>query len=309
MGYAAKIIADSMSPDGFRLTSFEVTFPRIVLAEFNTHRVLSRNSASSRAIPVEKMLERVRNDSFVPVYWGKNQKGMVADQELTDDEQMQARMAWAAARELSITQVQKLLEVGVHKQITNRLLEPWMFHTVIVTATEWMNFFNLRRDKDAQPEIRKAAEMMWACMNESQPRDLHYGQWHLPLVTGIDHEQLLDEGYKELDLAYISCGRCARVTHLTHEGKRDPKADIALALERLAPSGHMSPLEHAARPMSDNELELFKRPGIRVVNIDGKLELTADWLRPTYYCGNVQGWVQMRKLTPNEAVFHNPRLA
>lgn len=308
MGYAAKVIADSMSPDGYRITSFEVTFPRIVLAEFNTHRVFSRNSASSRAIPVEKMLARVKEDPFIPVYWGKNQKGMQADEELSDEAKGRAENIWRRALKGIIENVYDLLEEGVHKQITNRLLEPWMFHTAIVTSTEWLNFFNLRRDKDAQPEIRKAAEMMWQAMEASEPDDIQYGEWHLPLVKNVDYHQLLDESYSELDIARISCGRCARVSFLTHDGKRDPRADIALATERLAPSGHMSPLEHSARPMFEDELDLFCQDAYRVVNEDGQLRLKRSDRLPTHFLGNVQGWVQMRKLMPNEAVFHNPRL-
>lgn len=296
MPFEAKILADSVSPAGFRLTTFQITLPRIVLAELNTHRMLSRNSASSRAIPVEKMMARVGEDPFYPVHWGANQKGMQAEKELTAEQQDVVKAHWRAGLGSAIHWAGRLLHAGVHKQITNRLLEPWMFHTVIITATELENYFNLRRDKHAQPEIRKSAEMMWGAYDSSTPKALTPHQWHLPLVPDWDD---LAGQFSELDIAKISCGRCARVSYLTHDGERDPNADLALVDERLIPAGHMSPLEHAARPMFGSELDLFSAPTLCAV--DGALD--GDWSKPTYFCGNFQGWVQMRKLIPGEAVF------
>lgn len=274
MAYDVKILADNISPDGVRLTTMEVTLPRIVLAEFNTHRMFSRNSASSRAIPVEKMLNKVQQDPFIPIYWGLNQKGMQADQELAPEDQEKAQIEWLKARDNAITQAKIMLDLGIHKQITNRLLEPWLWHTIIVTATEWENFFALRLHKDAQPEIRKAAVLMKSASDTSKPKQLCFGEWHLPLVS--DRVQLLNEGYTLDDLCKISIGRCARVSYLTHDGKRDPKADIEL-MERLCKSGHMSPLEHVATPAFYGEnLKFF---------------------------GNFKGWQQYRKMIVGEDVY------
>jgi hypothetical protein len=297
--YSAKILADSVSPDGYRLTSFEVTFPRIVLAEFNTHRVFGRNSASSRAIPVKTMLKRVEEDPFIPVYWGKNQKGMQAAEELSEEDRASAEAVWLDQRDLAVAAVRFLAEdLDLHKQIANRLIEPWLFQTVIVTSSEWANFFNLRRDKAAQPEIRTAAELMYREREESIPVSLEYGQWHLPLVDGIDYPQLLEAGYTDNAIAGISAGRCARVSYLTHDGVRDPDADLELA-GRLREAGHYSPFEHAARPMYDGELYLFETPAFKTV----AGELVFDPARPpTHFCGNLNGWVSLRKLLPNEAV-------
>jgi hypothetical protein len=141
MSYACRIEKDSVNRWGNRLTTFEVTFPRIVLAEFNTHRVLSRNSASSRAIPVEKQIAKIESDLFLPVYWGKNQKGMQADEELSPTLIEMSEFCWAGASEMAVARARTLLDLGVHKQITNRLLEPFMWHTAVVTATEWDNAF------------------------------------------------------------------------------------------------------------------------------------------------------------------------
>lgn len=248
MDGSAKVLADSISPRGKRLTTLEVTFPRYVLAEFNTHRTFSRNSASSRAIPVKKQLERILEDPFVGDHWGSNQPGMQAGTELEGEAREQAIKVWREAGKAAVQAAEKLAELGVHKQRTNRLLEPFMWHTVIVSATEWNNFFALRAHKDAQPEIRDAAVAMRDAMDASEPVELNYGEWHTPLI-------LPDENFSLEDKLKISVGRCARVSYLTHDGVRDPTKDIEL-YDRLVEGGHMSPLEHVARPREEDELQV-----------------------------------------------------
>lgn len=278
MSYACRILADSKNAvTEKRITTFEVTFPRIVLAEFNTHRMLSRNSASSRAIPVAKMIERVEADPFIPVYWGKNQKGMQAAEELSASGQESAKAVWLEARDMAVSQV-KALAVGldVHKQIANRLLEPFMWHTVIVTATEWQNFFNLRTDKAAQPEIQRIARMMedlYLKPGPDLPKLKQPGEWHLPLVEYVDSQFLL-QSYTDVEVARICSARCGRVSYLTHDGVRDPQIDLTKADELQKP-GHMSPFEHAA-------------------------QATPKPLPSGNFTG---GWAQYRKRLPNEAVF------
>lgn len=295
MAYSAKILADSMSPDGVRLTTLEVTFPRIVLAEFNTHRVFSRNSASSRAIPVEKMLKKVKEDPFIPIYWGKNQKGMQAEQELTEEEQVFAEEAWLLARDKAVDSACHLLSLGIHKQITNRILEPWLWHTVIVTSTEWENWRGLRRNKDAQPEIRCIADMIDEVIEASTPQSLSYNAWHLPLID--DWFELQAAGFNLEQIIKICVGRCTRVSYLTHDGKRDPQADIELC-ERLLKSGHMSPFEHAARPMSRKDVEkiISSIPGVCGIDF---LDLNAAEV----FSGNFRGWIQSRKHIKHEDNF------
>lgn len=235
MGYDAKILADSISPAGHRLTTFEVTFPRIVLAEFNTHRIFSRNSASSRAIPVEKMVKRVLEDSFQPVSWGKNQKGMQAETEFGAAERDVLDDKWCGFGRQAVDHARELLADGVHKQITNRLLEPWLWHTCVVSATEWGNFFNLRDNGKAQPEIHKAADLMHQLFKASKPRGLMPRQWHLPLVSD---ERSASPAEPEEFWVKVSAGRCARVSYLTHDGKRDVAEDVRLH-DSLLESGHM----------------------------------------------------------------------
>lgn len=297
MAYGCRVLRDSVSPDNVRLITLEVTYPRLIHSEVMTHRVFSRNSASSRAIPVEKMLKRVQEDPFVPIHWGKNQKGMSAEVELTKEEQREAELEWLLARDHAVTRAQVLLNIGVHKQVTNRLLEPFLWHTVIVTSTEWPNWDGLRVNKAAQPEIERIARLMLAARQASSPSPVNYGDWHLPLVEPAEAFDLqVVFGMTVQDVVKVSVGRCARVSYLTHDGKRDPRADVELA-ERLKASGHMSPWEHVARPMTREDAEGYLRvPG--VVGID---PLDID-LRQVP-CGNFHGWVQARKLIPNEGVF------
>lgn len=270
--YSAKIIADSVSRHGQRLTTMEVVFPRMVLAEFNTHRVFSRNSASSRAIPVEKQLRKIKEQPFVPEYWGANQSGMQAEAELIAEAKDAALDEWLAARDSAVAHVEKLLAIGLHKQLANRILEPFMWHTVIVTATEWSNYFALRANEMAQPEIRKVSELMQAAYEASTPKQLSDDEWHLPLIQAEEYDGVFE---KSDDARMISAARCARVSYLTHEGKRDLSADIIL-YDRLTSGGHMSPLEHVARPLTKDELS------------EGEFR------------GNFRGWMQLRKLVPNE---------
>jgi thymidylate synthase ThyX len=302
MSFDAKVLADSQSLAGYRLTTLEATFPRFVLAEFNTHRVFSRNSASSRAIPIAKQLRRVLGDPYVPIEFGSNQPGMQAGPALTGEKRDAAEHEWLRARDDAVRRVlglvadpealstdDDLLDVlqrieetirdraqppewlNVHKQVANRLLEPFMWHTVIVTATEWDNFWNLRCHPDAQPEIRLVAEKMRAAMVASDPAELGWGEWHLPLVRPEDR----DEAASIEDLVKVSVGRCARISYLTHAGMRDLDADIDLH-DRLIASGHMSPLEHPARP------------------------LTAADLKASEWSGNFRGWRSYRKGIQNE---------
>lgn len=303
MGFDAKVLADSVAPGGYRLTTLEATFPRFVLAEFNTHRVFSRNSASSRAIPIAKQLRRVLKHPYIPLEFGSNQPGMQAGPPLSGAKLDAARREWLRARDDAVRRVLGLISepgaidadddlgerlagveeairnkeqpaewLNVHKQVANRLLEPFMWHTAIVTATEWDNFWNLRCHADAQPEIRLIAERMRGAYQASQPQAVAAGDWHLPLIRPEDRE----EGVETEDLVKVSVGRCARVSYLTHDGRRDLGADLDL-YQRLVESGHMSPLEHPAQPLDEADLK------------------ESEW------SGNFRGWRPYRKLVPGEA--------
>jgi thymidylate synthase ThyX len=244
VAYDARVLLDSVAPNGVRLTTLEVTFPRFVLAELNTHRQLSRNSASSRAVPTAKLIERVERDPVLPLEWGRNKAGMSASDVLSPDESQEATRVWLQARDDAVRHAKELLDLKVHKQELNRILEPFLWHTVIVTATEWRNFFELRCAANAQPEIREAALRMRDAMASSNPHGLRLGEWHTPLVQ--DDERGLDLETRKR----ISAARCARVSYLTHEGNRELGKDLEL-YERLKSDRHLSPFEHVATPADD----------------------------------------------------------
>lgn len=263
----AKIIADSVSPLQKRITTMEITYQRFVHSEFMTHRDFSRNAASSRAIPITKMLSKVKEDPAMPVWWGKNQSGMQAEVELDESEKAQAMAQWLRARDAAVEQAENLLALGLHKQLVNRVLEPFMEITVIVTATEWNNFFSLRCHPAAQPEIRNIAEMMREEYLKSEPRFTRFDEWHLPYLQ--EDERTLDIEKQKM----LSAARCARVSYLTHDGTRDHDKDYELH-DRLSSSGHWSPFEHVAKPSYNNG----------------------------YRSGNFVGWCQYRKEFRNEYV-------
>lgn len=243
--YEVNVIADSVNKYGVRVTSFELQYPRIILAELNTHRVFSRNSSSSRAIPIMTLLKQVWNEPFMPVYWGKNKPGMKAHEELTGIHLWLAKQLWLLSSKIACIFAYLFSLIGLHKQIGNRIIEPWMFTRTIVTSTEWDNFYELRCHKDAQPEIKKLAEMMEEAIFKSVPEFLHAGEWHLPYV--FSHERYR---YSIVDLLKLSTARCARVTYLTHDNKEpDFMKDVSLhdMLVVVEPK-HASPTEHQLTP-------------------------------------------------------------
>jgi thymidylate synthase ThyX len=224
----------------------EVRYPRFIHSEMMTHRVFSRNAASSRAIPIKKMIAAVREEPAMPVFWGRNQSGMSARETVAPEIEERARAEWQAALADALRHAETLSDsaIDLHKQLVNRLLEPFAWITVIITATEWANFFTQRCHEDAQPEIKHVADLMLAEYRASAPAPVETGRWHLPLIQA--DERALPE---EL-LCKLSVARCARVSYLTHDGRRDREKDIEL-YDRLlggGANGHWSPFEHVATP-------------------------------------------------------------
>lgn len=269
----AKIIKDSISPFGVRLTTFEVVMHRFVLAEFNTHRQFSRNSASSRAIPLRRekdrrgMLDRFEDDPAFPLEWPHEQAGMQGGGPLEGQALLDAKALFEAWHSITTDLVQQYLdahpepETRLHKSLTNRLLEPMMWHTVVVTSSEWANFFHQRSSEFspmAQPEIREAADLMLACYRESTPEPVGLGEWHLPYIDQEDWDDIALIDLSDADalamLKKVSVARCARVSYLTHDGQRDLAIDVDL-FEKLvsAKPMHASPLEHVATPSTLSE--------------------------------------------------------
>ena len=247
MSFKASIIKHSISPAGKEIVTYELRYPRFIHGEVMTHRVFSRNAMSSRAIPVIKMIKQVWSDPAMPVYWGANQAGMQAAVELAGWRLWAAKALWKTAAKVACVFAWGFNKIGLHKQIANRILEPFQWMTTLVTATEWDNFFELRDHPDAQPEFRFLAKMMRIERQLSKPTLLKLGEWHLPYVG-----QIAINTYGITIALKLSTARCARVSYLTHDGlEPNFAADIAL-FNRLAASRpiHASPLEHQATPGS-----------------------------------------------------------
>lgn len=291
-GINATIVADSKSKKGVRLTTFVLTFPRIVLAEFNTHRVLSRNSASSRAIPFKKMLELVQTNPFIPIRWMKEHKGMQGSEYFTDIEVKELNLLedHLEARDNAVKSAIKQSDKGLTKQVVNRYLEPFMWHTVIVTSSEWQNFFALRAHPAAEIHIADLAQKMLDVYNDSIPKELENGEWHIPFGDKFDNNRIsvlctelnvvgkhwseinsqsLDTDLKLLKIK-IATARCARISYNNFEGKDDYEADIKLH-DGLSSSGHFSPFEHCSVATDDDKFH-----------------------------GNFYSWKQYRKFLPDE---------
>jgi len=236
----ARIIADTFNPNhpDIRITSFEIEYPRYILAEINTHRILSRSSASSRAIPLKKRIEDVAENPFVPDVFGKNKPGMQSDEPLAFPDDEAARYVWRDAAYNAAFMTKELAALNVHKQQAGRLLEPFVYVKTIITGTEWENFFNLRNNDAADPEFHKLAEMMQKLYESSHPEESDY---HLPYLKDNDIE------YHGLETCLKMCvARCARISYTLHDGgMTTPGADLAL-YDVLAEKKHLSPFDHVA---------------------------------------------------------------
>lgn len=295
---SAIIIADSISPEGIRLTTFQLQYWRPIHSELMTHRVFSRNAGSSRARPSRVIIEQVRNEPWGPIHWGTNQSGMQAHAEVADIEEAEERWFWAAQQ--AADAAEGLLNFGLHKQIVNRVLEPYTFIDVVLTATDYANWFALRDHADAQPEIRELAQLMREVYDHSEPVLLVPGQWHLPYITDEDYSaaeewMVLNHNGMVLPnmvidlLKKASAARCARVSYKLHDGsKTDFEKDLEL-FERLLVSQplHASPAEHQATPDEWVENATSNRD--------------SEWLYQ-HEQGNLRGWRQYRKMLPNEFV-------
>lgn len=314
MTITAKVIADSVSADTVRLTTLELTYPRFIHAEFMTHRQFSRNASSSRAIPIEKMIKSVVDNPAEPIRWGANGKGMQDSGELDALATLAAREQWITGRNAAVEIARRMINTDhpPHKQIVNRLLEPFAHITVLVSATEFANFFALRVHTEAQPEIRWLAESMLEAINASQPKLVQHGEWHVPYVTDDDLDDIIKQAVHDatilnvssLDdvgamanalMCRISAARCARVSYLTHD-KRRPNIEEDLALYARLMSAqpfHASPTEHQASPD-----RLVKYGMMSVVG----------WENPHYH-GNFIGWQQFRKQHVGESVPSHDHIA
>lgn len=257
-----KILADSINEQGNRLTTFELTFWRAILPELSRHRCFSLSVRSSRANPISNLRKEIEESPWGPCEWGINQKGMAAEKTIDDKEVTSVlNYLWYQSAMLASNMAETLEKAHVHKQIVNRLLEPYTCTHVVLSGTEFNNFYKLRIAKDAQPEIRELAIMMKEAQEHSEP-ELLVDKWHLPYISTEDRE-----AYKTSDLCRMSAARCARVSYKTYSGDIHPEADLALYTQ-LVNAGHYSPLEHVALPTGS---------------------------KGEYMMSNFKGWNQLRK--------------
>lgn len=263
------IIRDSVNPAGMRLTTAIWTYPKYIHGEVMTHRALSKNASSSRAIPTAKMLDWVRNDPAMPLTYPKNQAGMQAAVDLSPGKADACRTEIFDLRDLAVRSVDRLTEYGLHKQNANRYLEPWLHMTTLISGTDWNNLFALRVHKDAQPEFQRLAYLMLRDYIASEPEELKEGEWHLPfreqVPPGLDDETLIK----------VCMGRCARVSYKNQDGVYSTADDIKLHDRLVAQHpGHWTPAEHIAQARNDR----------------------------AYSNSNFRGWTQYRKMFPNENI-------
>lgn len=308
MPLRVNVLLDSISRGGFRLLTFRLEFPRVLLAEWNTHRVLSRNAASSRAVPFERMVKRLYDGNAYFPNFGVNKGGMQASEFLTGQALKEAAAAYKTAMENAVGGAVTLANLGVHKQDVNRVIEPYTFTRVVATSTEWDNFLALRTDFAAYPPFRRLARAMAVARSRSTPKVRGDYEWHLPFARPEDWDTARDEvkkgSYKETQASeefaafqraaepgtfldetlatYAVCrwsaARCARTSYETHEKKAPNPADDEKTYSTLMGQSikHPSPCEHQGRPM-------------------GRFD-------PSYWRGNFAGWVQFRKLIPRENI-------
>lgn len=311
------ILASASNTGSPPIYTIRMRYPRPIHGEIMTHRVFGRNSRSSRAVPVRTMLNEVKNSPFVPWHWGKNQKGMQASEECNEivnpmpimkaavydpyelPYEITREQTWLHACNHMVATAEALMNAGYHKQIVNRLLEPFSWIDTLITATQWQNFLWLRDHKDAEPHLQDLARLVKQAIVEAEIQMLEEDQWHLPYITNADRHQLLvdsgrlaGERYQKIVgtndhfdwLKMISAARCARISYMPFDGNASYERELErynalVSSDRV----HASPLEHQASPDNFNAA-------------NGK------WDHSQFH-GNLTGWIQARKLVPNE-VYH-----
>lgn len=312
-GITAKVIQDSVCHrTATRITTFELEYPRFIHSEFMTHRMLSRNAASSRAIPISKLVKLIEQTPARPIEWGKNIKGMQATEQLDFPQLLEASALWDNIAKITCGVARKFDNLQLHKQISNRILEPYQMIKVVCTATTYDNFFHLRKHPDAQPEIKELATVMWNAYNKSSPDGLGPGEWHVPYILREDTELGLqyyiweeqDNLEKQIVKTYltkeqaimISASCCAQVSYRILNTDIDKARDI---FERLVESKpvHASPLEHQATPMTNitsscSECAFWEK-GVTHSDKDGAM-----------WSGNFKYWIQHRQLVEDHVVWN-----
>lgn len=317
----AEIITDSTNWLGKRLTTFVLEYPRYIHAEFMTHRIFSKNGASSRAIPIQKVIQDVKKANVLPM-WTAKQKGMQGAL-ITDEKQINdANSVWLETCEYMCNIASTLDHWGIHKQNANRLLEPFFLMRMVVTATEFDNFFALRDHPDATPELQVLARAMKEALAASEPKFLKEGEWHIPFGDKMPDDEIIQRSYNLLfantgwevepdrkaifdhsvkTMLQIATARCARISYLTFAGEININDDLRLYADLVnGDPQHLSPTEHIAQVPTRKELVSGDYDTVWV-NMDGPNGDSGGWSQERgRFVSNLNGWKQYRKVIENQ---------
>ena len=333
-----EVVADSINQQGDRLTSLVLTYPRIIHAEMLTHRMFSRNASSSRAVPVDKMIKAVRENTFCPFEFQKSHKGMQGSEYFTGADRQECINLWLESAELALQQAEKMKAKGISKQIINRILEPYQYYTVLITGSKegWQNFFNLRcpsykligldeenvksrkewlekiqfssalhpsmypktdvewlqiNKGQAEIHIMDLAGKIYDAVNESTPKQLQAGEWHIPMISDLESLKLSTD-----DQIKLSVGRAANTSYTVVGDGKELTLEHAIKIhDKCVELVHSSVFEHCARAMSDEEYKVFIK-GKNIGTIAPYLfdDTSKGW------CNNLKGFIPYRYFIDNK---------
>jgi hypothetical protein len=297
------VVADSVC-SGSRMITLELEYPRFIHAELMTHRMLSKNAASSRAIPIKKMHETITEKTAMPVHWGKNQPGMSAKEEVSDLVKEASIGLWNSARDSMLHHSYVMSDMGIHKQIANRITEPFQMMKTVISGTEWANLIWLRHHADAQPEFFELTDCIVKCLEQSESILIVAGEWHTPYVHRFrDNKgvlQYLDSTGEKLskdDAIKVSSSCCAQVSYRKNDDSLEKAKNIFARLIESEPI-HASPIEHQATPMKFKDAGLYSQDMNPTTWEAGITHMDKN---KQYWSGNLRGFIQHRKLIPDES--------
>lgn len=289
--FAKVVLASRPTTGAPPILTMHWRYPRIIHGEVLTHKKFSRNARSSRAVPVQTMLNEVRAAPFVPWHWGKNQKGMQAGEPFSAEEIAEFQGDWLEERDHAAAKAEHYMNRGVHKQNPNRLLEPFSYIDTLITSASWSNFLHLRDHEDAEPHFQDLAKLVREAIAGARYQNLRPGEWHLPYVTDEEYDEwLFGETPRSIEicnrfgingtdvLKRLSVARCARISYAPFDGNPAVEREFERYQDLVRGSRlHASPFEHQASP--DHRRDS--------ATLGGNLGA---------------GWIQLRKTIPGEYV-------
>jgi len=323
-----EVILASQGPNHKPIYTIRMRYPRPIHGEIMTHRVFGRNARSSRAVPVRTMLLECTSIPYIPWHWGKNQRGMQAEEECNElitvptetggCFDVDRETAWLQARDAAVAVAEGFMNAGYHKQNPNRLLEPFSWIDTLITSTDWDNFLWLRDHKDAEPHLQDLARLVKQAIDEAEIQPLQPGEWHMSYITPMDIQNLIicpdEDTERAIDelgcdgqelLNMVSAARCARISYKPFDGNAAYRAEfdrynLLVTSDRV----HASPLEHQATPDKHSAFEVSQLINTPDGAENSAFEVVEGWCNPELH-GNLDGYIQARKLVPNEVYSSN----